>query len=119
MEKDREIIKLMNVLRRVARAAEYAAWTAAQPDAARFCVAQYNKVLGRLAELEPGITGLFTPLGQEAAPEVTRMAARELAAYFEDEAPTERRYAGTGCGSRRVWVGWAATPRRVVIKRKC
>ena len=53
MERDREIAKLINVLRRIARAASYAAWTR-DVDAARFCVLQYNKVLARLSELERG-----------------------------------------------------------------
>src|SRR6267154_1857190 len=82
-----ETVKLINVLRRIARAASYASWVKADADAARFCAAQYNRVLARLNELEPNTRGLFAPL-QEASPaDVTRMAARELAAYFEDEAP--------------------------------
>ena len=51
MERDREIIKLVNVLRRIVRAAGYAAWNNAKPDAARFCALQYNKVLARMEEL--------------------------------------------------------------------
>ncbi|HYX27498.1 MAG TPA: hypothetical protein VE863_02945 [Pyrinomonadaceae bacterium] len=85
MEPDK--VKLLNVLRRIARAAGYAAWIKREPDAARFCVAQYNKVLTRLSELEPSLRTLFTPLADETSPEVVRLAARELAAYFADEAP--------------------------------
>ena len=84
---DREKIKLISVLRRIARAAGYAAWVKREPDAARFCVTQYNKVLARLSELEPNLRTLFTPLAEETSPEVVRLAAREVAAYFEDEAP--------------------------------
>ena len=46
-----ETVKLLNVLRRIARAAGYAAWIKAGPDATQFCVAQYNRVLARLSEL--------------------------------------------------------------------
>jgi hypothetical protein len=112
MERDQEIRKLVNVLRRIVRAANYVSWRQAEPDAARFCVSQYNKVLERLVELEPAAAGLFTTLPEAASPEVTRMAAYELAAYFEDEAATERGHRrARHCGGRRVRVGWAAVIR--------
>lgn len=108
MEGNREIAKLTNVLRRISRAAIHAAWSR-DADAARFCVVQYNKVLKRLSEIEPAVASLFTPLADGASPEVTRIAAHELAAYFEDESPeiatvgigVSRR----GCGGRRAWAG--------------
>ncbi|HXG66287.1 MAG TPA: hypothetical protein VNO70_14390 [Blastocatellia bacterium] len=108
MEKDREISRLINVLHRIARAAHYVAWNRMGADAARFCAAQYNRVLARLSELEPDISRLFTPLPEDAAPEVTRIAARELAAYFEEEEGYAhgRHYAGC-CGPWRVWFGWS------------
>ena len=84
---EQETVKLLNVLRRIARAAGYAAWTKPGPDATQFCVAQYNRVLARLSELEPSVKPLFTPLSENASPEVIRMAARELLAYFEVEEP--------------------------------
>ena len=112
MERDQEIRKLVNVLRRIVRAANYASWRQAEPDAARFCVSQYNKVLARLIEVEPAAAPLFTSLPEAASPEVTRMAAYELAAYFEDEAASERGYRGARhCGGRRVRVGWASVGR--------
>jgi hypothetical protein len=99
---EKETIKLVNVLRRIARAARYAASVKSDPEAARFCVSQYNKVLARLSELEPAVKTLFTPLPENASPEITRMAARELAAYFEDEAPEAHAFKfAWGCGSRR------------------
>jgi len=120
VDKAKEVSRLVNVLRRVARAALYAAWRGAPPDAARFCAAQYNKILARLRELEPAVEQLFAPLAEEASPAVTRMAARELAAYFEEEESAEgvgghacgprfsRRCGGRGRASRRrVWV-WSA-----------
>ena len=84
---EQETVKLLNVLRRISRAAGYAAWTKAGPDATQFCVAQYNRVLARLAELEPSVKPLFTPLSDSASAEVIRMAARELLAYFEADEP--------------------------------
>jgi hypothetical protein len=113
MERDREIVKLINVLRRIARAANYATFYKTEPDAARFCASQYNKVLARLAELEPAIVALFTNLPEEAPPEVTRMATIELAAFFEDESESERpHHRARHCGGRRAWVGWASVSGR-------
>ena len=84
---EQETKKLLNVLRRISRAAGYAAWTKAGPDATQFCVAQYNRVLARLSELEPSVKPLFTPLSDSASAEVIRIAARELLAYFEADEP--------------------------------
>jgi hypothetical protein len=80
---ENETVKLLNVLRRIARAAGYAAWAKSEPETTQFCVAQYNRVLARLTELEPAIKPLFTPLSDSASADVTRIAARELLAYFE------------------------------------
>ena len=103
MEKETE--KLLNVLRRIARAAGYAAWTKPGPEATQFCVAQYNRVLARLTELEPGVKPLFTPLNETASAEVIRIAARELLAYFEADEPEFMPGFGRGfyfgCGPRR------------------
>jgi hypothetical protein len=107
MERDREIRKLINVLRRIARAATYAAWSR-EADATRFCVLQYNKVLARVTELEPAVAPLFTPLAENASADVVRIAAHELAAYFLDEAPAETVGFGVRlhrCGGRRAWAG--------------
>ena len=84
---EQETVKLLNVLRRIARAAGYAGWTKAEADATQFCVAQYNRVLARLSELEPSVKPLFTPLSESASADVIRMAARELLAYFEVDEP--------------------------------
>ena len=112
---EQEVVKLLNVLRRVARAARYAEWTRSSPDATQFCVAQYNRILARLSELEPAIKPLFTPLSENASPEVIRMAARELHAYFEvDDArfeeiphvPPVPHVFQFRCGPRRRRVRW-------------
>jgi len=104
-----ETVKLVNVLRRIARAANYANWVKADADAARFCAAQYNRVLARLNELEPNTRGLFAPLPEESSPDVTRMAARDLAAYFEDDAPESH-----------VWgFAWGCQPRSARARARC
>lgn len=87
MEREQEIAKLVNVLNRIGRAAAFSTWIKREDDAVKFCVAQYNRVLRRLKELEPAIVSLFTELEKDASPHVTRMAAYDLAAYFEDEMP--------------------------------
>ena len=103
---EQELVKLLNVLRLTARAARYAEWTRSGSDATQFCVAQYNRVLARLSELEPAIKPLFTPLSESASPEVTRIATRELLAYFKADEPEFVRGFGRGfyfggCGPRR------------------
>lgn len=85
---EQETVKLLNVLRRIARAARYAEWARSDPDSTRFCAAQYNRVLARLGELEPAIKPLFIPLSESASAQVIRMAARELIAYFEPDDET-------------------------------
>ena len=84
---EQEIVKLLNVLRRIYRAAAYAAWTKAGTDATQFLVGQYNRILARLTEIEPAANSLFTPLSDSASPEVIRIATRELHAYFEPDIP--------------------------------
>jgi hypothetical protein len=84
---EKETTKLLNVLRRIARAAGHTAGVRATPEAASFCVAQYNKILARLTELEPSLQPLFTPLPSDSSLEVIRIAARELLAYFEVDEP--------------------------------
>ncbi|HET6850832.1 MAG TPA: hypothetical protein VFH46_00840 [Pyrinomonadaceae bacterium] len=98
---EQETVKLLNVLRRIARAAAYAAWTKSGPDATQFLVAQYNRVLARLTELEPAAKPLFAPLSDSASPDVIRIATRELLAYFEADEPEEARGFYFGCRPRK------------------
>jgi hypothetical protein len=88
---EQETVKLLNVLRRIARSAGYAAWTRSGSEATQFCASQYNRVLARLTELEPSVKSLFTPLNESASAEVIRIAARELLAYFEADEPEHPR----------------------------
>ena len=52
---DQETEKLVSVLHRIARATRYIEWTRAGSDATQFNVAQYNRILSRLTELEPAV----------------------------------------------------------------
>lgn len=99
---EQEKVKLLNVLRRIYRAAGYAAWTKAGPDATQFCVGQYNRILARLSELEPSAKPLFASLSEFASPEVIRIACRDLFAYFEPDTPEFMRRLYFGCGPRKV-----------------
>ena len=62
MEREKELIKLINVLRRTGRMALQSEWTGGKEDAAAFCTDQYNRVLTRLKELDPGVGTIFDPL---------------------------------------------------------
>jgi len=106
METEKQIGKLVNVLHRIARASGYIEWTNPPEDAVRFCVLQYNRILARLRELEPAVATLFTELPETAGPQIIRIAAHELAAYFEEEERSVRRHRHRRhCGNIRVSVG--------------
>jgi len=96
MERAKEIEKLVNVLRRTSRMAMQSEWTGAGGDAAAFCVEQYNRVLGRLQEIDPDIATIFAPLANGSSLTVTAMACRQLAAYYEDEVGRQRGWGYAG-----------------------
>ncbi|HEY0322001.1 MAG TPA: hypothetical protein VGC66_13665 [Pyrinomonadaceae bacterium] len=85
MEREKEIAKLVNVLRRTSRMALHSEWTGGKEDAARFCVEQYNRVHARLKEIDQSVGTVFQPLPQDSSLMVAAMACRQLAAYYEDE----------------------------------
>lgn len=85
MERDKELAKLVNVLRRTSRMALQAEWTGGKDDAAAYCTDQYNRVLARLKELDPGVSAVFEPLPAGSSLVVVAMASRQLVAYYEDE----------------------------------
>jgi hypothetical protein len=85
MEREKEIAKLVNVLRRTSRMAMQSEWTGGKDDAAAFCVEQYNRVLARLKEIDAGVGAVFDPLPAGSSLTVAAMACRQLAAYYEDE----------------------------------
>src|SRR5829696_4944334 len=90
MERDKELAKLVNVLRRTARMALQSEWTGGKDDAAAYCTDQYNRVLARLKELDPGVSAVFEPLPAGSSLTVVAMASRQLAAYHEDEVGSPR-----------------------------
>jgi len=85
MEREKELVKLINVLRRTSRMALQSEWTGGKEDAAAFCTEQYNRVLTRLKELDPGVGTIFEPLPAGSSLTVVAMASRQLGAYYEDE----------------------------------
>jgi hypothetical protein len=85
MEREKEIAKLVNVLRRTSRMALQSEWTGAGEDVAAFCIDQYNRVLTRLKEIDAGVGAVFDPLQPGSSLTVAAMACRQLAAYYEDE----------------------------------
>ncbi len=85
MEREKELLKLINVLRRTSRMALQSEWTGGKQDAAAFCTDQYNRVLARLKELDPPVGTIFEPLPAGSSLTVVAMASRQLAAYYEDE----------------------------------
>ena len=85
MEREKELIKLINVLRRTSRMALQSEWTGGKDDAAKFCTDQYNRVLTRLKEMDPGVGAVFDSLPAGSSLTVVAMASRQLAAYYEDE----------------------------------
>jgi len=85
MEREKELIKLINVLRRTSRMALQSEWTGGKEDAAAFCTEQYNRVLARLKEMDPGVGVIFEPLPAGSSLTVVAMASRQLGAYYEDE----------------------------------
>ena len=90
MEREQEIAKLVNVLRRTARMALQSEWTGSAADTAAFCVEQYNRVLARLKEIDGDHVVIFEPLAAGSSLTVAAMACRQLAAYYEDEVPRDR-----------------------------
>ena len=98
MEREKELLKLINVLRRTARMAQQSEWTGGKDDAAAHCVDQYNRVLARLKELDPGVSVVFEPLPAGSSLTVVAMASRQLAAYYEDELGPVKGFGGRGYG---------------------
>jgi hypothetical protein len=59
---------------------------------ARFAVAQYNKILGRLGELDPNIKVVFEPLVEGSSLTTVAMACRQVVSYYEDEVKVEEEH---------------------------
>jgi hypothetical protein len=85
MEREKEIAKLVNVLRRTARMAMQSELTGVGQDSASYCVEQHNRVLTRLIEIDPDVGIVFQPLPAGSSLAVAAMACKQLVAYYEDE----------------------------------
>ncbi len=85
MEREKELAKLINVLRRTARMALQSEWTGGGQEAALYCAEQYNRVLARLKEIDAKVAAVFEPLPATSSLAVVAIACRQLAAYYEDE----------------------------------
>src|ERR1041385_4485811 len=105
MEREKELAKLINVLRRTSRMAQQSEWTGGKEDAAAYCTDQYNRVLARLKELDAGVSAVFEPLPAGSSLTVVAMASRQLAAYYEDELGPTKGFGGGG------GYGFAVDPR--------
>ena len=103
MEREKELQKLINVLRRTSRMALQSEWTGGKEDAAAYCTDQYNRVLARLKEMDPAVGTIFEPLPAGSSLTVVAMASRQLGAYYEDEL-------GSGKGYGRAY-GFAFDPK--------
>jgi hypothetical protein len=90
MEREKELAKLINVLRRASRMALQSEWTGGSQDAATYCAEQYNRVLARLKEIDPNVGNVFEPLPPASSLTVVAMACRQLAAYYEDELGSQK-----------------------------
>jgi hypothetical protein len=102
MEREKELLKLINVLRRTGRMAMQAEWTGAgkDPATAAYCTARYNRVLERLKEIDAGVGSVFDPLPADSTLAVVAMACRQLVAYYEDEfGPELRRHRAPHMGA--------------------
>jgi hypothetical protein len=85
MEREKELLKLVNVLRQTARTAMHSELIGDDRGAATFCAEKYNRVLARLKQIDENVSTVFEPLAADSSLTVTAMACRQLSAYYEDE----------------------------------
>ena len=114
MERQKELFKLINVLRRTWRMAMQSEWTGGKEDAAAYCTDQYNRVLARLKEMDPGVGTIFEPLPAGSSLTVVAMASRQLGAYYEDELGTAKGFGrayGVGFDSNKFREFWEKSAR--------
>lgn len=88
-QKQQEIRRLVNVLRRMARTARmnyFMNEAGFGGKADRHSIDQYNRILDRFKTMEaPGDPSLFGPLNEEATWSNLANACRDLSAYYEDD----------------------------------
>ncbi len=96
MEREQELKKLINVLHRTARTAARVQWMNVGENEARFATGQFNRILARLAELDPNVKTVFAPLPEDSSLTTVAMACRQVVSYFEDEIKVEDERWGPG-----------------------
>ena len=92
MEREKELLKLVNVLRQTARTAMHSELTGDDKGAATFCAEKFNRVLARLKQIDESVSTVFEPLAPDSSLTVTAMACRQLVAYYEDELGPSARF---------------------------
>jgi hypothetical protein len=116
MEREKELGKLINVLRRTARMALQSEWTGGSQDAAAYCTDQYNRVLARLKEIDASVGNIFEPLPAGSSLSVVAMGCRQLAAYYEDECGPARGFGrayGLGIDPKTFREFWEKSAREI------
>jgi hypothetical protein len=81
MEREQQITKLVNVLRRTAASVQ----GDASAEVTKQAIGQYNRVLSTLSDLDEGAKAIFVPLEDDTGPEAVEASCHQLAAYFRDE----------------------------------
>lgn len=81
MEREQQITKLVNVLRRTAASVE----GEASEEVIKQAIGQYNRVLSALSDLDEGAKAIFIPLKDDAGADAVGASCHQLAAYFHDE----------------------------------
>jgi hypothetical protein len=81
MEREQQLTKLVNVLRRTARSVR----GETSADVVEQAIGQYNRVLSALSDLDNELEALFVPLADGSDPGVVASSCRQLAAYYRDE----------------------------------
>jgi hypothetical protein len=99
MEREQELRKLINVLHRTARAALRVQWMHAGENETRFAVAQFNRILARLGELDPNVKSVFAPLPEDSSLTTVALACRQVVSYYEDEVKLDEEWWQRGFGA--------------------
>lgn len=80
MDREQQLTKLVNVLRRTARSAREG-----NDEVVERGRLQFNRVLDTLGGLDESVKAVFAPLDVGVSGPVVSAACKELIAYFEDE----------------------------------
>lgn len=80
MEREQQLTKLVNLLRRTARSVRDG-----DEGVVERARQQFNRILETLEGLDASVKGVFTPLDEGASGPVVAAACRDVAAYFQDE----------------------------------